>query len=116
MFRADLHMHTILSDGTLLPVVGSVTVSVDVTNTGERAGDEVVQLYVTHMGSAVDRPRLDLRGYRRIALDPGEARTVEFPLDGMPRLQGWLERIETRNSTMRARALVKPYLDAVLGP
>jgi beta-glucosidase len=64
---------TLRSDGTL-------TVAVEVTNTGARAGDEVVQLYVRHLGSAVERPRKDLRGYRRVTLRPGETRTVEFPL------------------------------------
>jgi len=59
---------------------GTVTVSVDVTNTGTRAGDEVVQLYVRYPGSAVERPRKDLRGFRRVTLRPGETRTVEFPL------------------------------------
>jgi beta-glucosidase len=51
---------------------------VDVTNTGARAGDEVVQLYVRHLRSSVARPREDLRGYRRVTLRPGETRTVEF--------------------------------------
>lgn len=60
---------------------GKVDVSVDVTNTGKRTGSEVVQLYVQHMGSKVSRPREDLRGYRRIALQPGETRTVVMPLD-----------------------------------
>jgi beta-glucosidase len=59
---------------------GTVTVSVDVTNTGRRAGDEVVQLYVKHAGSRVERPIKDLRGYRRVTLKPGETRTVSFPL------------------------------------
>jgi beta-glucosidase len=59
---------------------GSVTVSVDVTNTGSRAGDEVAQLYVKHDGSSVERPREDLRGYSRVALAPGETKTVTFPL------------------------------------
>jgi beta-glucosidase len=58
----------------------TTTVRVDVTNTGRRAGDEVVQLYVRHLGSGVPRPREDLRGYRRITLRPGETRTLEFPL------------------------------------
>ncbi len=58
----------------------TVTVSVDVTNTGSRAGDEVVQLYVRHLGSAVARPLRDLRGFRRVALRPGETRTVTIPL------------------------------------
>ena len=54
--------------------------SVAIENTGKRAGDEVVQLYVRHLDSAVERPREDLRGYRRITLQPGETRTVEFSL------------------------------------
>ena len=58
----------------------TITVSVDVTNTGAREGDEVVQLYVQHPGSKVERPREDLRGYRRVKLAPGETRTVAFPL------------------------------------
>jgi len=61
---------------------GSVTVRVDVTNTGARVGDEVVQLYVQHLGSVVERPNKDLRGYRRVTLGPGETRTVELPLRG----------------------------------
>jgi beta-glucosidase len=60
---------------------GSLTVSVDVTNTGERAGDEVVQLYAAHPQSAVERPLKELKGFERITLDPGETRTVEFVLD-----------------------------------
>jgi beta-glucosidase len=63
-----------------LAVDGTVTVRVNVTNTGRRAGDEVVQLYVQHLASAVTRPRQDLRGYQRVALAPGETRTVTFPL------------------------------------
>jgi beta-glucosidase len=60
---------------------GSVTVSVDVTNTGTRAGDEVVQLYVRHDGSSVERPKQDLRGYSRVYLAPGETKTVMVRLD-----------------------------------
>jgi beta-glucosidase len=67
---------------------GAVTVSVDVTNTGKRTGDEVVQLYVQHLGSAVTRPRKDLRGYARITLRPGETRTVQLPL-GASSLAYW---------------------------
>ena len=58
----------------------TLTVRVKVTNSGARAGDEVVQLYVRYPDSAVERPIRDLRGFRRITLAPGEARTVEFPL------------------------------------
>jgi len=58
----------------------TVTVSVDVTNSGRIAGDEVVQLYVRHLGSSVERPRMDLRGYQRVSLRPGQTRTVRIPL------------------------------------
>jgi beta-glucosidase len=60
---------------------GSLTVAVDVTNTGERAGDEVVQLYVAHPESAVERPLKELKGFERITLEPGMTRTVTFSLD-----------------------------------
>ena len=59
---------------------GAITVKVDVTNTGKRTGDEVVQLYVRHTASKVSRPKRDLRGFKRITLKPGETRTVSFPL------------------------------------
>jgi beta-glucosidase len=58
----------------------TLTISVDVTNVGGRAGDEVVQLYVKHLGSKVSRPIQDLRGFRRVTLQPGETRTVQFHL------------------------------------
>lgn len=59
---------------------GAVTVRVDVTNTGTRAGDETVQLYVRHLASKVDRPRKQLRGFARVSLAPGETKTVSLPL------------------------------------
>jgi beta-glucosidase len=59
---------------------GSVTVSVNVTNSGRLAGDEVIQLYVQHVGSAVPRARQDLRGFKRITLKAGETGRVEFAL------------------------------------
>jgi beta-glucosidase len=59
---------------------GSLTVSVDVKNSGRRAGDEVVQLYVKHLNSAVARPNQELKGFKRVALQAGEQQTVEIPL------------------------------------
>jgi beta-glucosidase len=59
---------------------GEITVSVDVKNTGSRAGDEVVQLYVRHEGSKVERPLEELRGFERVALQAGETKTVRMPL------------------------------------
>jgi beta-glucosidase len=60
----------------------AVKVSLTVRNTGSREGAEVVQLYVapdTH--SKVDRPVKELKGFQRVALKPGETRTVSFSLD-----------------------------------
>jgi beta-glucosidase len=61
---------------------GEIAVSVDVKNTGTRAGDEVVQMYVKRAESAVARPIKELRGFERIALRPGETRTVRMALKG----------------------------------
>ncbi|MEX1275633.1 MAG: glycoside hydrolase family 3 C-terminal domain-containing protein, partial [Bacteroidota bacterium] len=58
----------------------SLRVSVRVKNEGKREGDEVVQLYVRDVVASVTRPVLELKGFRRITLKPGEARTVEFVL------------------------------------
>jgi beta-glucosidase len=57
---------------------GHATVSVEVTNTGGRAGDEVVQLYIRAEVSRVTRPVMELKGFRRITLPAGERRTVTF--------------------------------------
>jgi len=57
---------------------GPITVLVDVTNTGTRAGDEVVQIYAKHIGSKVERPRLQLVGFQRVTLQPNETKTVEI--------------------------------------
>jgi beta-glucosidase len=59
---------------------GSATVKVTVRNTGARAGDEVVQLYVRDLVASVTRPRRALKGFERVSLKPGESRTVEFIL------------------------------------
>jgi beta-glucosidase len=55
-------------------------VSVDVRNTGTRAGDEVVQMYVAHEGSKVERAAEELKGFVRVSLRPGESKTVRMPL------------------------------------
>jgi beta-glucosidase len=65
----------------------TVTLSVEVTNTGARAGDEVVQFYVHDLLSErVVRPVKLLKGFERISLQPGETRTVSFPV-GREQLQ-----------------------------
>ena len=59
---------------------GDLTVSVDVTNTGSRAGDEVVQLYVKHLRIEGGAPAEELKGFQRVTLQPNETKTVEIPL------------------------------------
>jgi beta-glucosidase len=58
----------------------SVVVSVEVANTGARAGDEVAQLYVRDDAASVTRPVRELKAFRRVTLAPGERRTVRFTL------------------------------------
>jgi len=55
-------------------------VQVDVANTGSRAGDEVVQLYVRDDEASVTRPVIELKGFQRVTLGPGERRTLNFEL------------------------------------
>jgi beta-glucosidase len=60
---------------------GSVRASVDVANTGSRAGDEVVQLYLHDPVASISQPVRRLRGFERVTLNPGQKRTVTFTLD-----------------------------------
>jgi beta-glucosidase len=59
---------------------GSVDVNVDVENTGRREGDEVVQLYIRDVVASRVRPIKELKGFRRVTLQPGERRTLTFKL------------------------------------
>ncbi len=61
--------------------VEGLTVSVDVTNTGDLAGQEVVQLYVRDCESTLARPLKELKGFAKVGLQPGETKTLSFPLD-----------------------------------
>lgn len=61
-----------------LPADGTLTVAVEVKNTGKRAGDEVAQLYVHEVKPVVKRPAKELRGFQRVSLAPGEERTITF--------------------------------------
>ncbi len=86
---------------------GSVDVSVDVKNTGSRAGDEVVQLYIHQQVSSVTRPVKELKGFQRVTLQPGESRTLTFTLT--PRsLQFW---------NLDMKRMVEPgAFDIMVGP
>ena len=65
-----------------------VRVTADVKNTGTRAGEELVQLYIALRGTSVARPVRELKGFRRVALGPGESRRLEFTI-GRDELAIW---------------------------
>ncbi len=72
-----------------------IRLSVDVTNTGEREGQEIVQLYVKDVESSLMRPEKELKGFQKVALKAGETKTVDFRLDQAalsfydPKQKGW---------------------------
>jgi beta-glucosidase len=76
-------------------------VSVDVENTGERPGDEVVQVYSHQRAGSASRPVRELKGFCRIALAPGEKKTVQFALGPgelsfwSPTESKWVQEAET---------------------
>ena len=59
---------------------GSTRVRVDVRNVGQLRGDEVVQLYIRDDVSSVTRPLLELKGFQRVTLEPGESRSLSFDI------------------------------------
>ncbi|MGW5073146.1 glycoside hydrolase family 3 C-terminal domain-containing protein [Rhodococcus sp. NPDC004095] len=69
------------SDLTLTPAGDALEVTFTVTNTGDRAGAEVPQLYVRDVDASVDRPVHELKGFTKVHLAPGEARKVTITLD-----------------------------------
>jgi beta-glucosidase len=66
----------------------AIEISVEVKNTGSRAGDEVVQLYVHQQAGGASRPIRELKGFERVSLAPGETRSVRFKL-GPQELRYW---------------------------
>ncbi|MBN2000039.1 beta-glucosidase BglX [candidate division KSB1 bacterium] len=63
-----------------MPMDGSITVSADITNTGDVKACEIVQLYVRDLFASVTRPVKELKGFQRILLEPGESKTATFTL------------------------------------
>ncbi len=72
-----------------MPANDTATLTVKVTNTGQRAGDEVVQLYLKRRYASTVRPVEQLIGFQRITLQPGESREVSLPV-GFMQLRSWL--------------------------
>jgi beta-glucosidase len=75
-------------DRKLMPVSGTLHVSVDVENQGAVAGDEVVQLYIHQRAGSASRPVRELKGFERVALAGGEKKTIRFSL-GPEELKFW---------------------------
>jgi len=71
-----------------MTVNDSASVSVTVSNTGQRAGDEVVQLYINHRYGSMVCPMKELKGFQRVTLKSGESRQLEFQI-GFAQLKGW---------------------------
>ena len=63
---------------TAVPVDGSVDISCTIKNSGDRAGDEIVQLYLHDVVASITRPVKELKGFARLSLMPGEAKRVIF--------------------------------------
>jgi beta-glucosidase len=59
---------------------GKISIKVDIENTGNRSGEEVVQLYINDIVASITRPVKELKGFKRVALEPAETRTVKFEL------------------------------------
>ncbi len=68
-------------DSSEMNADGSVTVTVSVTNTGEREGKETVQMYVGDRKSSLPRPVKELKGFKKVSLAPGESTEVSFTID-----------------------------------
>ncbi len=91
---------------TILPG-GTARVSVDVTNTGSREGDEVPQMYIHQQIASVTRPVMELRGFKRVTLKPGEKTTFEFTLTP--------ESLSVLNEDMH-RVVEPGKFDVMVGP
>jgi beta-glucosidase len=86
---------------------GATVASIEVTNTGQREADEIVQMYVAAEVSLVTRPVKELKGFQRIRLKPGETRTIEFPLDAQA-LAFWNVDMEFRVAPGSYRIIMGP--------
>jgi len=72
---------------------GTVTASVDVTNTGKREGATVMQMYIQDVTASQSRPVKELKGFDKVNLKPGETQTVSFPID-INALKFWNQKMK----------------------
>jgi beta-glucosidase len=90
----------------------SIRVSAEIRNTGDKQGDEVVQLYIRQRGTSVARPVRELKGFQRITLTPGQSQRVEFTLGGNE-LRFW--NIDMKNVVEPAQVTVWIAPDSASG-
>jgi len=77
---ASFHYHNIRTSAAEIGLGDTVTISVELTNTSTVAADEVVQLYIRDLVASITRPVKELKGFRRLWLEPGDSVTVDFEL------------------------------------
>lgn len=80
-------------DRSSLTADGSITASIEITNTGKVAGEEIVQLYIRDVVASISRPMKELKGFEKIHLNPGETKTVHFTI-GTELLKFYNEKLE----------------------
>ncbi len=101
---------------------GELVASVEVTNSGERAGSEVVQLYLSDLECSLARPDQELKAFEKVALEPGETKTVRFTLTRAalsfydPAREGWVAEpgefeVRVGSSSREIRACVRFVLE-----
>ena len=86
---------------------GHTTASIDITNTGRMSGDEIVQLYIRDQVSSITRPIKELKGFRRIRIEPGQTTTVQFRITP--------DKLSFLNEDMR-RVVEPGMFDIMVGP
>jgi len=97
---------TITTDKDVIKKGENLTVNVSVTNTGSRDGEEVVQLYVKHTNSKIERPAKELKAFKRVSLKAGETKTVVLTVRAKD-LEYWNtknHRFELENGTLELQA------------
>lgn len=77
----DFKLSNLRADKKIMSSDGNITFTVDVKNTGKRAGAEVVQLYITDLQSSLPRPMKELKGFKKVSLNPNETKTVSITID-----------------------------------
>lgn len=102
--------------GNTLTAAGNLVVSVPVTNTGSVAGKEIIQLYIRDVKSRLPRPEKELAAFAKVALEVGETKVIELPVDRYavgyydPSLSAWIAEAGTFEAVVGASAVDPRYV------